>query len=56
VKHEPLLRARGQEAEKLDEVRWLIEEWRVQVFAPELKTPVTVSEKRVTELWSGLKR
>jgi hypothetical protein len=34
----------------------LIEEWRVQVFAQELKTAVPVSEKRIVELWSGLRR
>jgi ATP-dependent helicase HrpA len=56
LKNELLLRARGVEAERVDEVRWLIEEWRVQVFAQELKTAVPVSEKRIVELWSGLRR
>ncbi|MCS6899647.1 MAG: ATP-dependent RNA helicase HrpA [Myxococcales bacterium] len=56
LRHEPVLRAQGHKAGQLDEVRWLIEEWRVQVFAPELKAAVPVSEKRLSELWLELKR
>jgi ATP-dependent helicase HrpA len=33
----------------LDEVRWLIEELRVQVFAQQLGTAVSVSDKRIRE-------
>jgi len=32
----------------LDELRWLIEEWRVSLFAQELKTAEPVSAKRLT--------
>ena len=56
LKNEPLLRSRGYEPERIEEVRWLLEEWRVQVFAQELKTAVPVSEKRLGELWAGLRR
>ncbi len=31
--------------------RWLLEEWRVALFAQGLKTAVPVSEKRVTQAW-----
>ncbi|HKT30832.1 ATP-dependent RNA helicase HrpA [Dyella sp.] len=40
-------RAAGDEG--LDELRWLIEEWRVSLFAQELKTAEPVSVKRLTK-------
>lgn len=40
-------RAAGDEG--LDELRWLIEEWRVSLFAQELKTPEPVSAKRLAK-------
>jgi ATP-dependent helicase HrpA len=36
---------------RLQELRWLIEELRVSLFAQELKTPVPVSVKRLEKLW-----
>ncbi len=48
------LRAAGRSAAEVDALRWLIEELRVQVFAPELKTPVPVSLARVQEVWAAL--
>jgi len=48
------LLARGRSQASLDELGWLIEELRVQTFAPELKTAVTVSLKRLQELWQSL--
>ena len=48
------LRAAGRTARELDEFRWLVEELRVQVFAPELRTAVSVSPARVQELWASL--
>ncbi len=36
----------------LTEYRWLAEEFRISVFAPEVRTPVPVSEKRLDALWS----
>ncbi len=44
-------RGRGAEAEELG---WLFEELRVQIFAPELKTAVPVSAQRVAELLAKL--
>lgn len=40
-------RAAGDE--RLDELRWLIEEWRVSLFAQELKTAEPVSPKRLAK-------
>ena len=39
----------------LDELRWLIEEWRVSLFAQELKTPEPVSVKRLAKALEGVK-
>ncbi|MBP5320414.1 MAG: ATP-dependent RNA helicase HrpA [Kiritimatiellae bacterium] len=40
----------------LDAYRWLVEEYRVSLFAQELKTPVPVSPKRLTALWETVSR
>ncbi len=42
-------RARADEADAVVEIRWLFEELRIAVFAPELKTPVPVSTKRLAD-------
>jgi ATP-dependent helicase HrpA len=39
----------------LDELRWLIEEWRVSLFAQELKTPEPVSAKRLAKAVEAMK-
>lgn len=36
---------------QLQQFRWLVEEFRVSLFAQELKTVVPISEKRLEELW-----
>jgi ATP-dependent helicase HrpA len=41
-------------ADGLDELRWLIEEWRVSLFAQELKTAEPVSAKRLARALEGL--
>jgi ATP-dependent helicase HrpA len=47
-----LLGQRGnQDNARLLELRWLIEELRVSLFAQELKTPMPVSVKRLEKLW-----
>jgi ATP-dependent helicase HrpA len=48
-------RARAEDAADLVEIRWLFEELRVAVFAPELKTPVPVSAKRLADAIAGLR-
>jgi ATP-dependent helicase HrpA len=40
---------RAVDRAEIEEVRWLFEELRVAVFAPELKTPVAVSGKRIAD-------
>jgi ATP-dependent helicase HrpA len=42
-------RKRAVDPAELEEIRWLFEELRVAVFAPELKTPVSVSGKRIAD-------
>jgi ATP-dependent helicase HrpA len=42
-------RAGGDKSEALDTLRWLVEEWRVSVFAQELKTAGPVSGKRMAQ-------
>jgi ATP-dependent helicase HrpA len=51
------LEAKGRSlAPELDELGWLIEELRVQIFAPELKTAVPVSPARVQDVWAKVSR
>jgi ATP-dependent helicase HrpA len=40
--------------EDLEAFRWLIEEYRVSVFAPELRAVVPVSPQRLTEQWKAM--
>ena len=37
--------------EAMDAYRWLVEEYRVSVFAQRLRTAEKVSEKRLAEAW-----
>ncbi|PXV54687.1 ATP-dependent helicase HrpA [Dyella jiangningensis] len=48
------LKHRAAGTADLDELRWLIEEWRVSLFAQELKTPEPVSAKRLTRALENL--
>ncbi len=54
LRRDALLRARGVSASELDTFRWLLEELRVSVFAPELRVAVPVSEPRLAEMWRRL--
>jgi ATP-dependent helicase HrpA len=47
-------RAAGADAAGLDELRWFIEEWRVSLFAQELKTAEPVSVKRLARALATL--
>ena len=40
--------------ERMDELRWLLEELRVSFFAQELRTPQPVSVKRLEKVWAQL--
>jgi ATP-dependent helicase HrpA len=48
------LAARGADPAALERLRWLIEEYRIQRFAQELKTREPVSEKRLRKLLAEL--
>jgi ATP-dependent helicase HrpA len=52
--HHEGLRARGVPDEALDAFRWLVEEYRVSIFAPELRAAVPVSPQRLAEQWKAL--
>jgi ATP-dependent helicase HrpA len=41
---------------QLEQLRWLLEELRVQLFAQELKTPVPVSARRLQKMWQTMNR
>jgi ATP-dependent helicase HrpA len=47
-------RARGIRDPKLEELRWMLEELRVSLWAQQLKTPYPVSFKRIEKVWSEL--
>ena len=55
LKHREGLRTRGVPAEELEAFRWMIEELRVSIFAPELKTAVPVSTQRLAEQWKRIR-
>jgi ATP-dependent helicase HrpA len=38
---------------QLAEYRWMIEEYRVSLFAQKLKTPLPVSDKRLQQCWKN---
>ncbi|MCX8146095.1 MAG: ATP-dependent RNA helicase HrpA, partial [Azovibrio sp.] len=49
-----LLAKQGRSDPQLEQLRWLLEELRVSLFAQELKTPVPVSVKRLQKLWETI--
>ncbi len=49
-------RASGDASEALQILRWLVEEWRVSVFAQELKTAEPVSGKRMAQALREIKQ
>jgi ATP-dependent helicase HrpA len=46
----------SEKREALDVFRWMIEEFKVSVFAQELKTPFPVSAKRLEEKKQEIQR
>src|SRR5688572_14775960 len=48
------LKRAGESDPRLEDFRWRLEEWRVSLFAQELKTPYPVSFKRLDKLWSDI--
>jgi len=47
---------RGMRAPGDDEFRWLLEEFRVSLFAQQLKTRVPVSARRLDDAWAARER
>jgi ATP-dependent helicase HrpA len=47
--------AAGARSVELDTLRWLVEEWRVSLFAQELKTAEPVSAKRLARALDALR-
>jgi len=47
-----LAERKGQPDARLQELRWLLEELRVSLFAQELRTPQPVSVKRLDKVWA----
>lgn len=48
------LRQEGRADPRLDQWRWLVEEYRVSLFAQQLGTRMPVSEKRLMKLWQEI--
>jgi ATP-dependent helicase HrpA len=55
-REEAAAREAGVRSPLLDQVRWLIEELRVSLFAQELKTTTPVSVQRIQKLWETVRR
>ncbi len=47
-------RKHNRYSEALDDYRWMIEEYRISLFAQQLGTRITVSEKRLKQQWQQL--
>lgn len=47
---------KGAEDSGLRDLRWMLEELRVSLFAQELRTPMPVSVKRLEKAWAALQR
>jgi ATP-dependent helicase HrpA len=45
---------KGRIEGRLAELRWMLEEWRVSLFAQELRTPYPVSAKRLDKVWAQI--
>ena len=49
------LQQQKRQSAVLNEFRWMIEEYRISLFAQQLKTTMPVSEKRLNKLWEEVK-
>ncbi|MDT8283804.1 MAG: DUF3418 domain-containing protein, partial [Gammaproteobacteria bacterium] len=54
IKRQAALDKQHIESEELNQYRWMLEEYRVSLFAQELKTKFPVSEKRLKKFWHDL--
>lgn len=53
-KRADLLIKNNHYSEQLEEYRWLIEEYRISLFAQEIKTRTPVSAKRLKKIWNDI--
>lgn len=49
-----VLAKQGVSEPQLEQLRWLLEELRVHLFAQELRTPAPISIKRVQKMWESM--
>ncbi|NOQ70107.1 MAG: ATP-dependent RNA helicase HrpA [Gammaproteobacteria bacterium] len=54
IKRQASLKKQHIDSQQLDHYRWMLEEYRVSLFAQELKTKFPVSEKRLKKYWNEL--
>jgi ATP-dependent helicase HrpA len=54
IKRQETLEKQHIESEQLNHYRWMLEEYRVSLFAQEIKTKFPVSEKRLKKYWDAL--
>lgn len=54
IKRQQLLQKRHIDSEQLNHYRWMLEEYRISLFAQELKTKFPVSEKRLKKYWDTI--
>jgi ATP-dependent helicase HrpA len=54
IKRKISLEKQHIDSQQLDHYRWMLEEYRVSLFAQELKTKFPVSEKRLKMYWNSL--
>ena len=55
-KYQSRIEEGAEYSRELDAYRWLIEEFRVSVFAQQLGTHGKVSETRLSKAWDAVKR
>ena len=53
-KRATLLENNNQHSDQLEEYRWLLEEYRISLFAQEIKTIAPVSAKRLRTAWNNI--
>ena len=54
IKRQASLEKQHIDSQQLNHYRWMLEEYRVSLFAQELKTKFPVSEKRLKTYWNEL--
>ena len=54
LERQTLLRQKERYDDRVDEIRWMLEELRISLFAQEIKTAYPVSVKRIAKRWKEL--